>query len=55
MTPPLQGKGTVVYGGGGQISHAFACEDVEVSLAGRTLAKPGGLAGEIRAAGVSRA
>ena len=54
MTPHLQGKSAVVYRGGGQISHAFAREGAEVSLAGRTLARLDGSAGEIRAAGVPR-
>ena len=54
MTPLLQGKSAVVYRGRGQISHAFAREVAEDSLAGRTRAKLAGLAGEIRAAGVPR-
>ena len=54
MTPLLQGKSAVVYVGGGQISHALAHEGAGVSLAGRTLAKLHGLAGEVRAAGVPR-
>ena len=55
MTPLLRGKSALFHSGGGQISHAFAREGAQVSLAGRTLAKLDGLAGEIRAAGVSRA
>ena len=54
MRSLLQGKSAAVYGGGGQISHALAHEGTEVSLAGRTLAKLDGLAGEVRAAGVPR-
>ncbi len=59
MTPPLQDKNAVVNGGGGAIggavAPAFARGGAEVSPADRTLAKLDGLAGEIRAAGVSRA
>ena len=58
MTPLLRDKNAVVYGAGGAIggavAHAFARACAGVSLAGRTRAKLDGLAGEIRAAGVSR-
>ena len=58
MTPLIQGKEAVVSGTGGPVGGAVALsisrEGAEVSLAGRASAKLDGLAGEIRAADVSR-
>lgn len=50
----LEGKNAVIYGGGtigGAVARAFACEGATVHLAGRTLAKPERVAGEIRQSG----
>ena len=52
MEPPSQDKNAVVYG---LVARAFAREGAAVSPAGRTLAKLGGVAGDVSAAGVSRA
>ena len=55
MTPLLQDKNAVIYGGGGSIGGAvartFAREGAKVFLAGRTLATLEEVAEEIRSAG----
>ncbi len=55
MEPLLEGKNVVIYGAGGAIggavARAFAREGARVFLAGRTLDKLDGVAGEIRSAG----
>jgi hypothetical protein len=48
MEPLSQDKNAVV-------ARAFASEGAQVSPGGRTLAKVGGVAGEVSAAGVSQA
>jgi NAD(P)-dependent dehydrogenase (short-subunit alcohol dehydrogenase family) len=55
MEPLLEGNNVVIYGAGGAIggavARAFAREGARVFLAGRTLDKLDGVAGEIRSAG----